>query len=71
MSKKNVHTLRLENYRREENKKPPLGLTPKFVRKQERMNEIRDALARYYESQMKIPLEWIREYNELIDEGVL
>lgn len=53
-----------------ENKKvvmPPIGLKPKFVNRLERLNEVRGAIARYYEAELKIPIEWIEEYNELID----
>lgn len=47
--------------------KPPLGLVPKFVRQKERLDEVRSAIARYYREEMKIPVEWVEEYNELIE----
>lgn len=47
---------------------PPIGLKPKFVNKLERLNEIRGAIVRYYDAEMQIPVEWIVEYNELIEE---
>lgn len=47
--------------------KPPLGLKPKFVNRLERLNEIRGAIVRYYDAEMQIPIEWIEEYNELIE----
>ena len=46
---------------------PPIGLKPKFVNRLERLNEVRGAIVRYYDAQLKIPIEWIEEYNELID----
>ena len=46
---------------------PPIGLKPKFVNRFERLQEVRSAIARYYDADMKIPIEWIEEYNELID----
>jgi hypothetical protein len=46
--------------------KPPIGLIPKWVRERERLNEIREAIVRYYDSEMEIPVKWIKEYNELI-----
>ena len=46
---------------------PPIGLKPKFVNRIERLHEVRSAIVRYYDAQLKIPIEWIEEYNELID----
>ena len=53
---------------------PPLGLIPKrfhdvfFERvKEERLNKVRGAIARYYNAGLKINIEWIEEYNELVD----
>ena len=52
---------------------PPLGLIPKrfhdvfFERvKEERLNKVRGAIARYYNAGLKINTEWIEEYNELV-----
>jgi hypothetical protein len=50
--------------------KPPLGLTPKWVRDKERFDEICAALSRYYNAGKKIPIEWVEEYNSLV-EGVV
>lgn len=47
--------------------KPPLGLTPKNINDTKRLREIQGAFSRYYNAEMKIPLEWIEEYNSLID----
>ena len=51
--------------------RPPLGLIPKNIHykrvKVERFNEVCGAIARYYDAGMKINIEWIEEYNELID----
>jgi len=46
--------------------KPPIGLIPKWVRERERFNDIREAIARYYDAEMEIPIKWVEEYNELI-----
>lgn len=46
--------------------KPPLGLIPKRIRQQERFLEICEAISRYYNAGEKIPIEWIKEYNELV-----
>jgi hypothetical protein len=47
--------------------KPPIGLRPKWVSNRERLNEVRGAMVRYYDAELKMPIEWIEEYNELID----
>lgn len=51
--------------------KPPLGLIPKKFHderiKVKRFNEVRGAIARYYDAGMKINIEWIEEYNELVE----
>ncbi len=47
--------------------KPPIGLRPKWVSDKERLNEVRSAIVRYYDAELKIPIKWIEEYNELID----
>lgn len=47
--------------------KPPIGLRPKWVSNIERLNEVRGAIVRYYDAELKIPIEWIEEYNQLID----
>jgi len=49
------------------NSKPPIGLRPKWGAQQERYFEVCEAISRYYNAGLKIPLEWIKEYNELTD----
>ena len=50
--------------------KPPLGLITKKFHKErinvERFNEVCNAISRYYTAGLKIPIEWVVEYNELI-----
>jgi len=46
--------------------KPLIGLIPKSIRQRERLNEIREAIVRYYDAEMEIPIKWVEEYNELI-----
>jgi len=52
--------------------KPPLGLIPKdvFFRdlKIERLEQIKKVVSNYMISNNRIKLEWIEEYNELLDE---
>ena len=51
--------------------KPPLGLIPKKFHdekvKLERFKDVCGAITRYYSDGRKIDIEWILEYNELID----
>ena len=46
--------------------RPPIGLEPKFVHDSKRFYDICDAISRYYNAGCKIPVKWIKEYNELI-----
>ena len=46
--------------------KPPIGLIPKWVKNNERFGEVCGAISRYYNVGLKIPIEWIVEYNELV-----
>lgn len=46
--------------------KPPLGVMPRDIWDRQRQEELAEAMARYLEAGMKIPTEWIEEYNEII-----
>ena len=46
--------------------KPPIGLKPRWIVDSERLGEVSRAIARYYASGDRIPVEWIEEYNDLI-----
>ena len=60
-----------ENFINDNSTKPPLGLIPKRFYDQrvkvERFNEVCGAIARYYDARLKIKIEWIEEYNEIVD----
>jgi hypothetical protein len=60
-----------KNFINDNSTKPPLGLIPKTIHddlvKVERFNEVCGAIARYYDARLKIKIEWIEEYNELVD----
>ena len=53
-------------------KKPPIGLMPRDIHdrntKIERFNQVCGAITRYYQEGLKIPIDWIEEYNELVDD---
>ena len=48
--------------------KPPLGLKPFWVHRTERLQDILGAIARYTESNMHIPMEWIEELSSLVQD---
>lgn len=48
------------------NEKPPIGLKPRFIVEEERLKEVRSAIRRYSKKWLRIPNDWIYEYNELI-----
>ena len=60
-----------ENFINDNSTKSRLGLIPKRFYDQrvkvERFNEVCGAIARYYDARLKIKIEWIEEYNELVD----
>lgn len=47
--------------------KPPLGLIPRKIHNQHRANAIHEAVNRYISAGMAVPIEWIEEYNELVN----
>ena len=48
-------------------KKPPLGIEPHKVWIENRITDIWKAIERYISTNTKIPIEWIEEYNKLVD----
>lgn len=51
-------------------KKPPLGVTPPYFWRRERKEELLQAIVRYGEAELKIPEEWLREFNELNNDNL-
>lgn len=47
---------------------PPLGIIPKSIWKEQRLRELRDVIDRYLEANQRVPIEWIEEYNELLED---
>lgn len=45
--------------------RPPLGLTPRWICEEERLEQVRAAIGRYIDASMNVPVEWIEEHNEL------
>jgi len=46
--------------------KLPIGIIPKGLWETERLEELTKAISRYFNDVQLIPIEWIKEYNELI-----
>lgn len=38
------------------------------MEKKQRLGELRDAIDRYLEANQRVPVEWIEEYNELLED---
>ena len=51
-----------------EKKKPPLGLMPKRIHDEQRLDLVKEAIYRRLHIFLTIPPEWIVEYNQLIEE---
>ncbi|WP_250538802.1 MULTISPECIES: hypothetical protein [unclassified Caballeronia] len=54
----------------ERERKPPLGLVPKYIHDERRLKEILGAIERYSEAQLLIPVEWVTELAGLINERI-
>jgi hypothetical protein len=50
------------------NEKPPLGVVPKYIHDDTRLDELRFAIMRYAEARRQISLDWIDEYNTIVRE---
>lgn len=48
-------------------KRPPLGVMPRYIWEERRLEELRDAIYRYISDVIHVPPAWIEEYNELIE----
>lgn len=46
--------------------KPPIGIKLRKLHEEDRMKDIADAAVRYENAGLKVPEEWIREYNDLL-----
>ena len=51
-------------------KKPPLGVMPRYLWERKRRYEVGKAISRYVEADKKIPIEWLDEYNELVQKAI-
>lgn len=47
--------------------RPPLGIKPRHIHDRERLEEIDGAITRFIEATYPIPIEWIKERNEILN----
>lgn len=47
--------------------KPPIGLMPRQIWEEKRLDEVASAIARYRNVNRSVPREWVEEYNELTE----
>lgn len=45
--------------------KPPLGIKPRNLHDEERANALDEAIVRYLNEDLPVPIEWVQEFNEL------
>lgn len=48
--------------------KPPIGIVPRYIHNSNRTVKILDAMERYSKASRSIPVEWIDELRDLINE---
>ena len=48
-------------------KKPPLGITPRFLNEEGRIIETKGGINRFIDAKQPIPIEWIEELNEYFE----
>lgn len=46
--------------------KPPIGVIPRELWNERRIEDLKDAIDRHIRENQRIPVEWIREYNDLL-----
>lgn len=52
---------------KEKHEKPPLGLMPRHIHERKRVSDILEAMKRYSDAEKVIPIGWINELEERID----
>jgi hypothetical protein len=48
--------------------KPPLGVPPKWLRQEQRLEELCEAVIRYQQDNLRIPDDWLEEIRDLASE---
>ena len=50
----------------QDNKKHPIGIMPKWAYEEKRIFEILEAMKRYSEEDISVPIEWVKELEERV-----
>lgn len=50
------------------NYEPPIGIMPREVWLEKRLEELRSAIKRYIEAGYYVKEDWVKEYNSLLEE---
>ena len=58
----------IDKMKRKYYNKPPVDFIPHSVWIKERINYISEAINKYKEESLQIPIEWLEEYNKLVKE---
>lgn len=61
-----IEALEVEKSRYNTNKKTQLGIEPKWIWEEKRLEDLKKTIEIYYKNGLVIPLEWIEEYNNLL-----
>lgn len=46
---------------------PSIGVTPRFIVEEGRLQDLSTAIERRTQEHMPVPFDWIQEYNELLE----
>jgi hypothetical protein len=47
-------------------RKVPLGVSPKYIWDEQRIQDLKGAIERYTQANLQVPIEWVDEYNTLV-----
>ena len=53
--------------KRKESIAPPLGVMPRFIWDEKRLEDLKGAIGRYLAANKPIHIKWVEEYNELVE----
>ncbi len=50
---------------------PPIGVKPRWVHDETRFKDLAEAIGRYAQARLPVPVEWTEEYNDLAKRRIL
>ena len=60
-------TCRFGTYAATQKERPPIGLYPRFLHDEKRLDDVTQAIQRYMNAHETVPAEWWDECNELVE----